>query len=258
MNSSQNKLCVKNVTKTFSHDITAIQNISVHIKEGEIVSIIGPSGCGKSTMLDLIAGLSLPDSGDILLNGQSIVGKTGKVSYMPQNDVLLPWRTIIENVTIGLEVQGMKKKEAKIEAKQLLPAFGLEQYGDHYPYMLSGGMKQRASFLRSVLCKKEVMLLDEPFGKLDALTKRGLHEWLIERWQESHFTMMLVTHDVDEAIYLSDRIYIMSHRPGKIIAEIKIRLEKDRLKRSITSVEFASQKEEILSILEGKSAAAFF
>lgn len=249
------KLTVREVSKIYSQDrdqvVLALEQTSLSVLEGEFVSLIGPSGCGKSTLLDLVAGLVTPDSGEILLDGQSIVGQRGNVSYMPQSDVLFPWRTVLDNVLIPLQLKGVPLPEARAAAVALLPAFGLEKFAASYPYMLSGGMKQRAAFLRTYLCQKDLMLLDEPFGKLDALTRMQMQGWLLDMWQRFKHSVLFVTHDVDEAILLSDRIYLMSPSPGKILLEINIPLPRPRHSRIVTEQAFTEIKQELLRWLEG-------
>jgi ABC-type nitrate/sulfonate/bicarbonate transport system ATPase subunit len=245
---------VKNVTKVFysdkHEDLTALEDVSLFVAEGEFVSIIGPSGCGKSTLLEMIAGLSKPTKGEIYLNGQSIVGRKGNVAYMPQKDVLFPWRTIIENVIVPFEIQGVKRAKAKEEALNLLPIFGLDKFADYYPDKLSGGMRQRANFLRTLLFRKDVMLLDEPFGKLDALTKMQMHEWLLKILEQLNQTVLLVTHDIEEAILLSDRIYVFSSRPGKVKGEVAVSLNRPRTQEIITSSMFIEIKKHLLDLLK--------
>jgi ABC-type nitrate/sulfonate/bicarbonate transport system ATPase subunit len=245
---------VKGVTKVFRsnqyEDLTALEDVSLSVAKGEFVSIIGPSGCGKSTLLEMIAGLSKPTNGEIYLDGQSIIGKKGTVAYMPQKDVLFPWRTIIENVTVPLEIEGVKKARARQEALALFPIFGLEKFADHYPDMLSGGMRQRANFLRTFLFRKELMLLDEPFGKLDALTKMQMHKWLLTILEQLKQTVLLVTHDIEEAILLSDRIYVFSPRPGTIKGEVIVPLSRPRTQEMITSSEFIEIKKQLLDLLQ--------
>lgn len=247
------KLEIKNVTKTFPGSekdrVTALQAVSLFVREGEIVSLIGPSGCGKSTMLDVVAGLTLPDAGEVLLDGTVITGQKGFVSYMPQKDVLFPWRTILDNVIIPLEIQGIKKNAARDEAFTLLPVFGLDKFADSYPWALSGGMRQRAAFLRTYLCKKALMLLDEPFGKLDALTRLQMQQWLLDIWQTMRHTVLFVTHDVEEAILLSDRIYVLSARPGQIIAEVNVDFPRPRHSGITTTPDFTALKSELLQFL---------
>lgn len=251
---SSSKLEVLAVSKSFpgmgTTSIAALRQVSITVQESEFVSIIGPSGSGKSSLLDLISGLTIPDSGDIRLDGQSIIGQKGYVSYMPQKDVLFPWRTILENVIVPLEIQGVAKKKAMQEANNLLPVFGLEQFGDHYPHMLSGGMRQRAAFLRTHLSNSRVMLLDEPFGKLDALTRRQMQQWLMDMWQTMKTSVLMVTHDVEEAILLSDRIYVLSARPGEILNEVRVKIPRPRRSEQTVESSFLAIKSELLTLLQ--------
>lgn len=246
------KLEIRDVTKTFSgsyDSITALQSVTLSIGSDEIVSLIGPSGCGKSTLLDIIAGLTEPDIGEIIFDDEVITGNKGIAAYMPQKDVLFPWRTVLDNVVVGLEVQGLDKREARREGMNLLPVFGLENFMNSHPLELSGGMRQRASLLRTYLCKKDLMLLDEPFGKLDAITRLQLQMWLLDIWQQLKHAILFVTHDVDEAILLSDRIYVMSSRPGKIVAEIKVDFPRPRGSGIVSDLRFIALREEILNLL---------
>ena len=248
------KLEIKKITKSYPGpgkvDILAVQGVSLFVRENEIVSLIGPSGCGKSTLLDIVAGLCVPDEGEVLLDGESITGRTGFVGYMPQKDVLFPWRTILDNVILALEVQGVSKKAARDEASAMLPVFGLENFAHSYPYTLSGGMRQRASFLRTYLGKKALMLLDEPFGKLDALTKIQMQRWLLGIWQKFKHTVLFVTHDVDEAILLSDRIYVLTPRPGQMLDVIEVNHARLRDITVTTTPEYTVIKTKILRLLE--------
>ncbi|UFJ40252.1 ABC transporter ATP-binding protein [Brevibacillus humidisoli] len=248
------KLAIRGISKTFPGKgvsrVRALQDISLSVRQGEFVSLIGPSGSGKSSLLDIIAGLSLPDAGDVLIDGRSKAGERGHVSYMPQRDVLFPWRTILDNVIVPLQIQGVEKKQAREEATRLLPVFGLEQFAASYPHMLSGGMRQRAAFLRTYLCKKELILLDEPFGSLDALTRMQMQQWLLGIWQQFRHSVLLVTHDVDEAILLSDRIYLLSARPGEIVAEVDVPLPRPREPVITTDPAFLSIKSRLLQLLQ--------
>ena len=247
------KLEIMKISKTYPGPelagIPALNQISLNVRDGEIVSLIGPSGCGKSTLLDIVVGLTKPDEGDVLLDGQPITGKKGFVSYMPQKDVLFPWRTILDNVIIALEVRGINRKAARTEALSLLPVFGLGNYADCYPYALSGGMKQRAAFLRTYLCKRELMVLDEPFGKLDALTRIQMQQWLLGIWQQFSHTVLFVTHDVDEAILLSDRIYVLSAQPGQICGEVKVDFLRPRDYSITIGQAFTAIKMNVLNLL---------
>lgn len=243
----QKKLVLKNISKTYlKGKLPVLNNISLSVDDGEFVSILGPSGCGKSTILDIISGLASADSGDVVLNGKLIKNTTGKVAYMMQDDVLFPWRTVLDNVIIPLEIAGIEKKIAREEAKKLLHIFGLDKFAASFPFMLSGGMRQRAALLRTYLTKKNVLLFDEPFAKLDALTRKNMQEWFLSIWEKDRRSVLFVTHDIDEAILLSDKIYVMSQRPGKIIKEI---LLANKRPRKSTGKEFSEMKQHILSLL---------
>lgn len=202
-------------------DKKILKDVSFELADGEFVSILGPSGCGKSTCLNLLAGLLQPESGSIRLDGKRIEGGSSKFAYMPQNDLLLPWRTILDNVCLYGEIHH-RKREMKEEARRQMERFGLSGCEDKYPSELSGGMRQRAAFLRTALCEAEIYLLDEPFGALDVITRESMQEWLKEIAGSLKKTILLVTHDTDEAIYLSDRILIFGDAGEGIREEIKV------------------------------------
>jgi ABC-type nitrate/sulfonate/bicarbonate transport system ATPase subunit len=244
---------LRQVHKAFRVDgkmVTALAGVDVVARKGEFVVLIGPSGCGKSTVLNILCGLMQPDSGEVLLDGEPVRHRTGLVGYMLQKDLLLPWRKVLDNVILGPEISGLDRNVAREEAVQLLPLFGLEGFEDSYPATLSGGMRQRAALLRTFLCRRNAMLLDEPFGALDALTRRGLQEWLLEIWGRFRQTILFITHDVDEAVYLADRVYVMTPRPGRIKVELDVPLPRPRQREMITSNEFAAVKAELLASLE--------
>jgi ABC-type nitrate/sulfonate/bicarbonate transport system ATPase subunit len=244
---------LRQVHKAFRVDgkmVTALAGVDVVARKGEFVVLIGPSGCGKSTVLNILCGLMQPDSGEVLLDGEPVRHRTGLVGYMLQKDLLLPWRKVLDNVILGPEISGLDRNVAREEAVQLLPLFGLEGFEDSYPATLSGGMRQRAALLRTFLCRRNAMLLDEPFGALDALTRRGLQEWLLEIWGRFRQTILFITHDVDEAVYLADRVYVMTPRPGRIKVELDVRLPRPRQREMITSNEFAALKGRLLAALE--------
>ena len=246
---------LRDVYKAFRVDgrsVTALGGVNLTAKSGEFVVLIGPSGCGKSTLLNIICGLMDPDSGKVLLDGQPVQHRTGLLGYMLQKDLLLPWRKVVDNVILGPEVSGLDSKAARQEAERLLPLFGLEGFEHSYPATLSGGMRQRTALLRTFLCKRNAMLLDEPFGALDALTRRGLQQWLLEVWSRFRQTILFVTHDVDEAVYLADRVYVMTSRPGRIKLELDVPLPRPRQRDMITSSEFAGLKERLLSSLQAE------
>lgn len=214
-------LDVQNVTQAFE-DKTIIQAISLHVISGEIVSLLGISGSGKTTLFNIIAGLTKPKSGQVLLNDHSIIGQTGQVSYMLQKDLLMDYRTVEDNVILPLVIQGQRKKAARKQAQPFFEEFGLSGYAQKYPADLSGGMRQRAALLRTYLFQKPVALLDEPFSALDAITKRSLHAWYLEIMGKIHLSTLLITHDIDEALVLSNRIYVLAQTPSVIVDEISI------------------------------------
>lgn len=224
------RLEFRNVTMRFegrgrgTEPITAVENINFAIRDGEVVSLIGPSGCGKSTLLNIGSGLSRPTEGTAFVDAEEVVGPNAHVAFMLQKDLLLPWRTILENVTFGVEIQGMAAKERVETARRLLARFHLEDFFDHYPHQLSGGMRQRAALARTLAVDPTVLLLDEPFSALDAQTKMILQADLAATLAEAGKTALFITHDLTEAVALSDRVLVMSRRPGHIVEEISIEL----------------------------------
>ena len=198
-----------------------LQDLSFGLAEGEFVSILGPSGCGKSTVLNLLAGILTPESGTMRVDGAPIRGMNAHFAYMPQNDLLLPWRTIMDNICLYNEIHHTKK-DAVEKARELMHQFGLDGCEDKYPAELSGGMRQRAAFLRTALCEADIYLLDEPFGALDVITRGEMQDWLHKLCENLNKTILLVTHDTDEAVYLSDRILIMGKGEEGIRKEIAI------------------------------------
>ena len=242
---SKNILQFHNVS--FHYDEKPIINeLNASIQDKEFVSIIGPSGCGKSTLFRLITGLEEASTGQIELTET----KSHPVGYMPQKDMLLPWRTIIENAALPLECQGVQKKEAQIKAKGLLQKFGLQRYKTKYPKDLSGGMRQRVSFIRTLLTGGEILLLDEPFSALDALTKASLQEWLFEQWKEWEKTILFITHDVEEALFLSNRILVVENQPITTLTERIVPLDRNRTRKDLYQPEVLALKDELLSMLQ--------
>ncbi|PEU90907.1 ABC transporter ATP-binding protein [Bacillus cereus] len=242
---SKNILQFHNVS--FHYDEKPIINeLNASIQDKEFVSIIGPSGCGKSTLFRLITGLEEASTGQIELTET----KSHPVGYMPQKDMLLPWRTIIENAALPLECQGVQKKEAQIKAKELLHKFGLQGYETKYPKDLSGGMSQRVSFIRTLLTGGEILLLDEPFSALDALTKASLQEWLFEQWKEWEKTILFITHDVEEALFLSNRIFVVENQPITTLTERIVPLDRNRTRKDLYKPEVLALKDELLSMLQ--------
>lgn len=253
------KLELKGVSKIFKRDgveVLALQETDLSVEEGKFVSIIGPSGCGKSTLFNMIAGLTKPSTGQVFSDGHSINGKTGYVGYMLQKDLLLPWRTIVDNIILGLEVKGVPKHDAKMRALPLMQKYGLGGFENHYPKELSGGMKQRAALLRTILYDRDIILLDEPFGALDAQTRLTMQNWLLSLWADLGKTVLFVTHDIDEAVYLSDEIYVFSARPGRIKEKVSVPLERPRHPSLMTTPAFAELKHSLLDLLHNEVQAA--
>lgn len=214
--------------------VEALANVSLRVADGEFAALVGPSGCGKTTLLNLIAGLDEHDVGSILVDGESLSAEARlrRFGYMPQEDLLFPWRSALENVSLGLEVQGVDQREARQRAADLFPQFGLAGFEHRRPHELSGGMRQRASFLRTYLLGRPFLLLDEPFGALDAITRGQLQSWLAETWNRIGGSALLVTHDPHEAVALSDRVYVMSPRPGTITNVLEVDLPRPRTARA--------------------------
>ncbi|MBR4077432.1 MAG: ABC transporter ATP-binding protein [Oscillospiraceae bacterium] len=221
------KLQVKNLSVTFEHK-RILENLNLTVRSGEFVALIGPSGCGKSTLLNILAGVLSPECGEIYVDGSPVTGVSSHFAYMPQSDLLLPWKTILDNVTLYGTLHG-KKQEARERALREFPVFGLQGYEKAYPHELSGGMRQRAAFLRTALCSADIMLLDEPFGALDVITRNDMQDWLLKLRRELGRTTLLVTHDIDEALYLADRIVVLGGSPACVTREIDLTgIEKSR------------------------------
>ena len=242
------KIDVKNVTKNFDN-MLILQDISIHVYENEFVTILGPSGSGKSTLFNIISGLLPPDKGKILVEDIDYTNKTGRVSYMYQKDLLMPWKKIIDNVSIPLVIKGKTKKESREIVSKYFDIFGLNGFEYKYPHQLSGGMRQRAALLRTYMFSEDIILLDEPFGGLDAITKNKMQDWLLEVLSELNASVLFITHDIEEAIFLSDRIYILSDRPSYIKEEVKIEMKRPRKRELTTTTEFNNIKRQILNIL---------
>lgn len=242
------KVKIDKITKCFG-EIHALDNISLTLAENQFVSILGPSGSGKSTLFNIISGLLMPDSGEVLVDGESYVGKTGRVSYMHQKDLLLPWKNILENVCVPLILKGHSKKASEQEALKYFKLFGLDGFEKSYPNQLSGGMKQRASLLRTYLFSNDIMLLDEPFGGLDAITKRKMQHWILDVFKSLNASILFITHDIDEAIFLSDKIYVFSERPASIKAVFDVNIDRPRDNNIFTKKQFMDIKKEILDLL---------
>ena len=246
------KLSIRDVSHTFGGGggVPVLDNINIGVEAGTFVSLIGRSGCGKSTLFNMVAGLLRPGEGAIALDGEVINGQAGLVGYMLQKDLLLPWRTILDNTILGLELGHRSKAECREIAMPFLKRYGLAGFENRYPRELSGGMRQRVALLRTLLCNTDVILLDEPFSALDAQTRGDMQAWLLDIWAEFKKTVVLVTHDVEEAVYLSDRIVVLSSRPGRVREVVDVGLERPRPRSVVTSPEFAQLKAHCLRILE--------
>jgi len=229
-----------------------LEKLTFHVNQGEFISIIGISGSGKSTIFRLVTGLDEPTTGIISLNKEPSEERLGKVGYMPQEDLLLPWRTIAENAALPLEFSGVNKKAAREKVLPLLTDFGLAGTADKYPGELSGGMKQRVAFLRAILSGNELLLLDEPFSALDAITKLTMQEWLIAQWEQWQSTVLFITHDVEEALFLSDRIFMLKNTPVDSFEEIKVPLSRPRTRSDLHSPEMLTLKERLLDTLRSE------
>lgn len=241
-------LTVTDVTLAYENT-KIIEDISIELHDNELVCLLGASGGGKTTLFNVISGLKKPDKGKIMLNGRDVTGQPGHISYMLQKDLLLPYRTIEDNVALPLLIKGEKKKEARRKAGELFEEFGLDGTQKKYPKQLSGGMRQRAALLRTYMFSGDVALLDEPFSALDTLTKSDMHRWYLDVMDKIHLSTLFITHDIDEAILLSDRIYLLTGRPGKITEEMVIREPKPRRKDFNLTDEFLRYKKKILKKL---------
>jgi ABC-type nitrate/sulfonate/bicarbonate transport system ATPase subunit len=249
---SPTKLRIDNVSMTFATPagaFEALARVTLAVPAGRFVSLIGPSGCGKSTIFNVAAGLQEPTEGRVLIDGIDATGTIGRVGYMLQKDLLLPWRTLIDNIILGMEIQGVPLRQARERALPLLRRYGLGGFEQAYPNTLSGGMRQRAALLRTLLFDTDVILLDEPFGALDAQTKLQMQEWLLALWSDFAKTVVFVTHDVEEAIFLSDEVHVMGTRPGRIIEPLPVDLPRPRVRSATTTPAFMAIKERCLELL---------
>ncbi len=247
----QSALLLKDISKSFGN-LEVLRDIRLNIHPGQFVSLIGPSGCGKSTLLRLLAGIEEVTFGSISLDGKRVTNAKGKVGYMPQAPSLLPWRTVEENVILGLDIKSVSRKIALQKARKLLSEFGLSEFSRVYPSVLSGGMAQKVALLRTILFNNSLLLLDEPFGALDGLTRLSLQFWLLDLWQKHRSTALFVTHDIREAILLSDRVLVMSERPGKIIADLPINLPRPRKREHLIRNSALQIEQELFNFLISK------
>jgi len=248
----QPKLSLVDVSMTFQSaagEFVALAPTNVDVPAGGFISIIGPSGCGKSTLFNVVAGLQAATTGRVLIDGRDVTGLIGQVGYMLQKDMLLPWRTVLDNVCLGMEIRGVPMKEARERAMPLLQRYGLKGFEGLHPAALSGGMRQRAALLRTLLVDMDIILLDEPFAALDAQTKTQMQEWLLQLFSDFGRTVVFVTHDVEEAVFLSDEIHVMATRPGRVIEKLPIDLPRPRDRSITSSPRFVAMKKYCLDLL---------
>ncbi len=246
--STHEKLLVDDVTVRFG-PMTVLSHVTLGVHDGEFVSIVGPSGGGKSTLFNAISGLITPAEGRIFIDGQVVTGVPGRVGYMLQKDLLVPWRTVVGNILLGIALTRRVTQRDRADARDLARRYGLGEFLDYYPHALSGGMRQRVAVMRTLAVHREVMLLDEPFGALDAQTRLTMQQWLLDIWRDLARTIIFVTHDVDEAIFLADRVVVLAARPGRIAAQIPIDLPRPRDLDTLTSERFMRIKRAVLDLL---------
>jgi ABC-type nitrate/sulfonate/bicarbonate transport system ATPase subunit len=245
-------IAIRGLTKAFAGPkaatIEVLRDVDLDAADGEFVSVIGPSGCGKSTLFGIVVGLEDADRGHVSLYGEP-VGARHVAAFMPQKDLLFPWRSVLDNVALPLQIHGTSKKLARERARELMPVFGLEGFEEAYPFTLSGGMRQRASLLRTIVQERPLLLLDEPFGALDSLTRTDMQEFLLDIWSRFRRTILFITHDIREAIYLSDRIYVMTARPARVRMVLEVPLERPRHLDMIATPQFARLEARLLEAL---------
>jgi ABC-type nitrate/sulfonate/bicarbonate transport system ATPase subunit len=250
---TETKLTIDSVEVRFG-ETQALAETSLEVKNGEFITLVGPSGCGKTTLMNVIAGLQQPTSGRVVMDGANIAGRPGHVGYMFQKDLLIPWRTVTGNIVLGAALTGRATKADRADARELAARYGLGDFVDHYPHALSGGMRQRVALMRTLAFHKDVLLLDEPFGALDAQTRLEMQQWLLQVWADSGRTVLFITHDVDEAVFLADRVVVMSARPGRIQAVHEVGLPRPRTVDTLMTPAFMELKSQVLSGLYHKEA----
>lgn len=243
---------VRSLRKTFRDrrsEVHVLDGLSLQVQPEEFVSLIGPSGSGKSTLFHIIGGLTAPDAGSVLMDGQDVTGEKGRIAYMPQQPALFPWRTVEDNVLLPEELRGTSKAAAREHARSWMERAGLSGFEKAYPHTLSGGMQQRAAFLRALMSPQEVMCLDEPFSALDALTRSDMQRWLLDIWEDTRRSVLMITHHIEEALLLSDSIYILSARPGTILKRVEVPFPRPRRENILMDPSFIALKTEISAIM---------
>lgn len=246
-------LVIDGVSQRFG-DVQALAPVTLEIEPGEFVSIVGPSGCGKSTIFNVVSGLLTPTTGTVSLDGKQITGRTGHVGYMLQKDLLLPWRTVLDNIILGADLRGRATPQERQDAADMAIRYGLGDHLDNYPHALSGGMRQRVAVMRTLALDHSVMLLDEPFGALDSHTRMLMQRWLLDVWREQQKTILFVTHDIDEALFLSDRVVVMSPRPGRVQEIVAVDLRRPRDVHLTAEIPYTTLKGHLLDLIYGRAA----
>lgn len=249
---------LRHIRKAFGKgkkQLHVMDNISLTVQEGEFVSIIGPSGSGKSTLLQMIGGVLLPDDGAIMLQGKRINGQRGRAGYMPQQPALFPWRTIEQNVVLARETAGLPQQESLELARVWLDKVGLGEFRQAYPHMLSGGMQQRVAFLRALLGPQSLLCLDEPFSALDAFTRSEMQSWLLRIWEENRRSVVFITHHIEEALLLSDTIYVLSNRPARVLERVEVPFERPRREELVDSPSFIALRRRLTELLREEVSA---
>lgn len=237
--------------------LDVLDGVSLTVEPGEFVSIIGPSGAGKSTLLHVVGGLVVPQAGRVELDDTDITGTTGHISHMPQQPALFPWRTVLDNVLLAQEIAGVRDADSADQARAWLDRIGLADFADSLPHTLSGGMQQRVAFLRALLSPRPFMCLDEPFSALDALTRSDMQRWLLHLWEETRRSVLFITHNIEEALLLSDTIYVLSARPARVIEKVVVPFDRPREEAVVDSVEFVRLRRDLTSLLrEATSSSA--
>jgi putative hydroxymethylpyrimidine transport system ATP-binding protein len=249
----ETKLMIDDLRKAYPGPLPVLDGVTFDVAPGEFVSVIGPSGCGKSTLFNVIAGLERPDGGRVLVDGDDATGRVDPFAYMPQQDLLFPWRTVLDNTTLGLEVAGVDRRTARERARRLFGPFGLTGFEGAHPHELSGGMRQRAALLRTVVQDRAVLLLDEPFGALDSLTRTDMQSWLSQVRAQFDWTVLMITHDIREAVLLSDRVVVLRPRPTRVRHEVTVDLPQPRTAGMLTEPPFVAAEAELYAALRDTS-----
>ncbi len=242
------KLALRAVMQRFGETM-ALAPTDLDVAAGEFISVVGPSGCGKSTMFNIIAGVLSPSGGRVAIDGRDVTGRAGEVGYMLQKDLLLPWRTVLDNIVLGALLKGKATRGEREEGVALARRYGLGDFINHYPSALSGGMRQRVALMRTLAMHRDVLLLDEPFGALDSQTRFAMQQWLLSVWERERRTIVFVTHDIDEAVFLSDRVVVMSPRPGRIREIITVPIPRPRPVSVLTNPQFSAIKQRIIDLI---------